>query len=79
MGNKRQPEHAQVQEIYREAQEQRSKYRDKPKISFTDFTSFVVMRELGVTEALTDDKHYLKVNLGFRLRPSAVDKEAGRT
>jgi len=32
--------------------------------SFTDCTSFVVMRELRLTEALTSDRHF--VEAGFR-------------
>lgn len=47
----------------------RRRYRDKPDISFTDFTSMVVMRELGITDILTADRHFLQVNLGFRLTP----------
>ena len=47
----------------------RTKYRDKPKISFTDFTSFVVMQDLGIHEVLTDDAHFLQINLGFQVRP----------
>lgn len=43
----------------------RLRYRDKPGISFTDLTSFVVMRELGLRRALTADAHFEQVGLGF--------------
>jgi predicted nucleic acid-binding protein len=43
----------------------RLRYRDKPQISFTDLTSFVVMRELGVKQVLTGDAHFRQVGLGF--------------
>lgn len=48
----------------------RLRYRDKDRISFTDFTSFVVMKELGVRDALTADEHFVQVQLGFRRIPS---------
>lgn len=54
---------------FRQAWDLRLKYRDHPRLSFTDCTSFVVMRDLAVDEALTDDSHFLKVNLGFHIRP----------
>jgi predicted nucleic acid-binding protein len=47
----------------------RVRYHDKPRISFTDLTSFVVMRELGVKEALTADSHFEQTGLGFVRRP----------
>jgi len=47
----------------------RLRYRDKPQISFTDFTSFVVMTELHVPHVLTSDSHFVKVHLGFRIFP----------
>ena len=42
------------------------KYKDKPNISFFDFTSFVVMKELNLKEVLTGDKHFEEIGLGFR-------------
>lgn len=47
----------------------RMRYRDKPRISFTDLTSFVVMRELGLHHVLTGDAHFEQVGLGFVRRP----------
>lgn len=47
----------------------RIRYRDKPQISFTDLTSFVVMQELRVHQVLTADSHFTKVRLGFRILP----------
>lgn len=41
-----------------DAKSLRLKFRDRPDISFTDFTSFVVMRELGIREVLTADAHF---------------------
>jgi predicted nucleic acid-binding protein len=42
------------------------KFADKPDISFVDLTSFVVMKELRISEALTADKHYELVGMGLR-------------
>lgn len=47
----------------------RLKYKDKPEISFTDFSTMVVMRELGLTRILTEDRHFAQVGLGFELVP----------
>jgi predicted nucleic acid-binding protein len=43
----------------------RLRYRDKPRISFTDITSFVVMRELGLRQVLTGDAHFEQAGMGF--------------
>ena len=45
----------------------RLKYEDKPNISFTDLSSMVVMKELNVTNILTDDSHFTHVGLGFNI------------
>ena len=52
---------------FRRAWQLRRKYGDKPDISFIDFTSFVVMQDLGITDVFTGDAHFKQVNLGFRL------------
>jgi predicted nucleic acid-binding protein len=38
-------------------------------ISFTDITSFVVMRELGLSAVLTGDAHFEHVGQGFKRLP----------
>ncbi len=47
----------------------RLKFNDKPDISFVDFTSMVVMQELGINTVFTGDRHFEQVNLGFQLVP----------
>ncbi len=47
----------------------RKKYQDKPDISFTDFTSFVLMQELVINKVFTGDSHFESVNLGFEIIP----------
>jgi predicted nucleic acid-binding protein len=42
------------------------KFGDKPDISFVDITSFVLMKELRISEALTADRHYEFVGMGFK-------------
>lgn len=56
-------------ERFEEAKELRLRFRDKPKISFTDLTSMVVMKELGVSSILTDDDHFTHVGMGFAKMP----------
>jgi len=56
-------------ERFEEAKELRSRFRDKPKISFTDLTLMVVMKELGVTSILTDDDDFTQVGMGFEKMP----------
>ena len=54
---------------FRRAWAMRQKYHDKPDISFVDFTSMVVMQDLGIAEVFTGDDHFRQVNLGFQLVP----------
>lgn len=49
--------------------ELRRKFADKPRISFTDFTSMVLMAELKISEVLTADAHFSEVGMGFRRLP----------
>ena len=54
---------------FRRAWDMRKKYGGKPDISFVDFTSFVVMGDVGITDVFTGDAHFQQVGLGFRLVP----------
>jgi len=54
-------------EHFHRAWQLRKKYADKPDISFVDFTSFVVMRELAITDVFTGDAHFEQVGMGFRI------------
>ncbi len=54
---------------FERAWQMRQRYDDKPDISFVDFTSMVVMQDLGITEVFTGDAHFQQVGLGFCLVP----------
>ncbi len=56
-------------ERFEKAIDMRTRFQDKPRISFTDFTSMVMMSEFGIEEILTDDDHFLHVGMGFRRVP----------
>lgn len=43
--------------------------KDKARISFTDLTSMIVMKERKVMNVLTEDKHFTEVGLGLQLAP----------
>ena len=51
------------------AWELRKRYHDKPRISFTDLTSMVIMNELSIQQILTEDEHFTHVGLGFARVP----------
>ena len=54
---------------FREAVKLRVKFKERPEISFTDFTSIVVLRELGLKRVLTEDRHFAQVGLELELIP----------
>jgi predicted nucleic acid-binding protein len=54
---------------FRRAWQMRQRYDDKPDISFIDFTSMVVMQDLGISDVFTGNAHFEQVGLGFRLLP----------
>jgi uncharacterized protein len=55
---------------FRSAFELRRRFADKPKVSFTDLTSIVIMTELKIVSILTADAHFAHVGMGFQLLPS---------
>jgi uncharacterized protein len=56
-------------ERFRSAWKLRLRYQDKPRISFTDLTSFVVMQEKGIHYVITGDAHFGQAGLGFHAIP----------
>lgn len=57
------------EERFSQTEKLRSRFLDKPLISFTDLTLMVVMRELDITTILTEDAHFTHVGMGFQLVP----------
>ena len=51
---------------WREAWDLLKKFQDKPKISFCDLSSFVIMREFDIKHVLTNDTHF--EHIGFRFK-----------
>jgi predicted nucleic acid-binding protein len=47
----------------------RQRFQDKPKISFTDLTSMIIMRERRIKRVLTEDEHFLQVGMNFQKVP----------
>jgi len=47
----------------------RLRFQDKPRVSFTDLSSMVVIEELGVSMILTGDVHFTHVGMGFQIVP----------
>jgi predicted nucleic acid-binding protein len=47
----------------------RTRFKDKPQISFTDLSSIVVMEELNISQIFTSDEHFTHVGKGFQIVP----------
>jgi predicted nucleic acid-binding protein len=56
-------------ERFTAAWELRKRFQDKPKISFTDLTSMVVMRDRNIKKVLTDDDHFTHVGMDLQKVP----------
>lgn len=48
-----------------EVSKMRTKYKDKPFISFTDLSSMIVMKEYKINYVLTEDDHFNQVGMDF--------------
>ncbi|HKV47983.1 MAG TPA: PIN domain-containing protein [Candidatus Acidoferrales bacterium] len=59
-----------TEERFRNSFELRTRFVDKPKISFTDLTSMSIMKELDIENVLTADAHFMHVGLGFHRLPA---------
>ena len=58
-----------TRERFQAAWQLRLRYKDKPRLSSTDLTSFVVMKETGLTSVISGDAHFEHAGLGFRRIP----------
>lgn len=56
-------------ERFEKAKRLRFKFQDKPRISFTDLTSMVVMQERRLTQVVTEDEHFTHVGMGLQKVP----------
>jgi len=52
----------------------RERLHDRPMISFTDLTSFVVMQDLRLSQVVTDDVHFSQIGMGFQVLPGRSEK-----
>jgi len=52
-------------ERFATAWELRKQFQDKPGISFTDLTSMAIIRDLRISQVLTEDEHFIQAGMGF--------------
>ena len=55
------------EEYFDDAKKFRLKYNDKPRISFTDFTTMAVMKRRNITRIITKDRHFEEAGMGFEV------------
>jgi predicted nucleic acid-binding protein len=60
IGHRRDPRHQEIKEFYQ---------HHKPKISFTDLASIVIMRDRNIKKVLTDDDHFTHVGMDLQKVP----------
>lgn len=56
-------------ERFERAVDLRKQYADHPRISFTDFLSFIIMDEYGISSVLSEDHDFDIVHFGFQRIP----------
>lgn len=56
-------------ERFMKSRELRLRFKDKPRISFTDLSSIVIMEEFSISNILTEDRHFTHVGKGFQIVP----------
>jgi uncharacterized protein len=52
-------------ERFEAAWQLRKRFQGKPRISFTDLTSMVIMNDSGIQQVLTEDEHFEHTGMGF--------------
>ncbi len=68
-----------TEERFKEAWQMRKKFQDKPDISFTDLTSFVLMQELEISKVFTGDSYFGKTIPDIAIRTGQLHKGVTKT
>ncbi|MEW6185737.1 MAG: PIN domain-containing protein [Thermodesulfobacteriota bacterium] len=53
-------------EYFDQAWTLRKRFKENPFISFTDLTSMVLMKEMGINKILTEDHHFFQLGMGLQ-------------
>ena len=54
-------------EDFENAKNMKLKFKDKLDVSFTDMTSAVLMKKHNIIDVVTEDKHFIKIGMGFNV------------